>query len=240
MTKKKYLTGVVNPVLETGNHWETQEFKKGTHNGEDLINRTNITKASPCYIIAIECGRVTYTGYTSTRGYYVELQHDNGKFSRYLHLKENSIKVKKNDLVKKGDILGYMGESGVSEGIHLHLAIFSKINGVEKYEDPYDYLVGKKNFNNTWDLGIYRTIKSKYIRETPKVATNNYVLVKECNATTKPKLTSSKPNDKARFKIGVQVNITAFTSDSKGNLWGKMKNTWICVRDSSGNQVVKI
>lgn len=240
MAKKKYMANVINPVLETGNHWESQEFKKGKHNGEDIINRTDKTTASPCWIIAIASGRVTYSGYNSTRGYYIEILHDNGKYSRYLHLMKDTLRFKKNDLVKKGDIVGYMGNSGASEGTHLHLAIFSKVAGVEVYEDPYLYLIGEKNFENTWELGTYKTLKSKYIRETPKVATNNYVKVKECNATIKPKLTSSKPNDKARLKVGVIVTITATASDNKGNLWGKMKNTWICIRDSSGNQVIKV
>ena len=91
---------------------------------------------------------------------------------------------------------------------------------------------------DNWTKGTYITLFSKYIRTSPKVA-NNYVLVKDCMASVKPKLTSQKPNDKAKFKIGVTVELTAFEYDSKGNLWGKMKNTWICVKDSTGDQVVK-
>lgn len=240
MSKKCYMDNVINPVLETGDHWESQEFKKGTHNGEDIINRTKTRKASPCYILSIASGTVTYVGYSSTRGYYVEILHDNGKYSRYLHLLKGSIKVKKNQVINRGTVLGYMGNSGASEGIHLHLAILSKISGVDVYEDPYPYLIGEKNFDNDWKIGKYRTIKSKYIRTSPKVEVNNYVKVKECMPSVKSKLTSSNPNDKARFKVGVEVTITEFKSDTKGNLWGKMKNTYICVRDSSGNQVVKV
>lgn len=240
MAKKRYIPNVVNPVLESGKHWETQEFKAGVHNGEDLISRaTGDKSATPCYIIAIASGTVTNSTYSKTRGYYVEIKHDNGKYSRYLHMKKDSIKVKKNQLIKKGDIIGFMGESGASEGIHLHLAIFSKVNGVDVFEDPFDYLIGNKTFDNEWETGTYITLKEKYIRTTPKVATNNYVKVKECLPSVKSKLTSTKPNDKARFRVGVEVTLNKFVSDNKGNLWGLMKNTYICVRDSSGNQVVK-
>ena len=186
MAKKKYLDNVVNPVLESGNHWETQEFKKATHNGEYLINRTNTTKATPCYVIAIADGRVTYTGYTKSRGYYVELQHNNGMYSRYLHLKEGTIKVKKNNIVVAGTLLGYMGNSGASEGIHLHLAIFSKINGIENYVDPYNYLIDKNAFENKWLDGVYKLLKDKYVRTSPEVA-NNKVKYKNLKKTIQEK-----------------------------------------------------
>ena len=91
-----------------------------------------------------------------------------------------------------------------------------------------------------WVKGIYKTLASKYIRTSPKVATNNYVLVKDCMASVKSKLTSKKPNDKARFKIGVTIELNLFEYDNKGNLWGKMKNTWLCVHDKNGDQVEKI
>lgn len=92
---------------------------------------------------------------------------------------------------------------------------------------------------NVWVEGKYELLKSKYIRKTPEVA-NNYVLVKDCMKSVQVKLTSNKPNDKARFKIGVSVDITGFETDKKGNVWGKMKNTYICVEDSTGKQVKKI
>ncbi len=91
-----------------------------------------------------------------------------------------------------------------------------------------------------WYPGTYITLKSKYIRTSPEVKTDNYVYVKNCMASVKPKLTSKKPNDKAKFKVGVEVELTKFESDKKGNLWGRMKNSYICVNDSSGKQVKKV
>lgn len=140
-------------------------------------------------------------------------------------------------MVRKGQRIGFMGQSGGATGLHLHLAVMPNL---KSYVDPYPYLTGELNFDTEWTAGTYRLLKEKYIRETPKVASNNYVLVKECRADVKPKLTSNKPNDKAKFKIGVEVNITGFATDKKGNLWGKMTNTYICVKDSTGNQVIKI
>ena len=237
MAKRKYIPKVVNPVLESGNHWETDPFELGVHNGEDLINRTPDTKAKPCYIIAIEQGKVYKTGYSSKAGYYVYLRHSNGYYSVYMHLKKNSIIVQKNQLVRKGEKIGFMGETGNATGVHLHLAIRPNL---KTYVDPYPYLIGEKNFDITWTTGKYITLNNKYIRTSPEVKTDNYVKVKECKPSVKPKLTSENPNAKARFKIGVEIEITGFSTDKKGNLWGKMENSWICVCDKTGNQVRKV
>ena len=239
MAKKKYIPNVVNKVIESGNHWETCAFssKDPIHKGEDLINRTPETSAKPDWIVAIENGKVYKIGYGSKSGYYVMIKHANGYYSAYKHLKKNTIVVSKNQLVIKGQRVGYMGESGNADGIHLHLAIMPNL---KSYTDPYPYLIGEKDFNNIWVPGKYITLKSKYIRTSPEVKSNNYVKVKECKPSVKPKLTSNKPNNKARFKVGVEVELHEFKNDKKGNKWGKLDTTWICVWDKSGNQVRKV
>lgn len=91
-----------------------------------------------------------------------------------------------------------------------------------------------------WTKGTYRILKEKYIRKTPKVD-NNYVYVYQCASNVKSKLTSNKPKDKAKFRKGVEVNFSGtFKYDSKGNMWALMSNCWICCKDSTGNQVIKV
>jgi hypothetical protein len=43
-----------------------------------------------------------------------------GHFVFYAHLKNGSIRVKEGDLVKKGDVIGLIGNTGRSDGPHLH------------------------------------------------------------------------------------------------------------------------
>lgn len=43
------------------------------------------------------------------------------------HIKPGSLKVKKGDIVKKGQLLATMGESGVSNGIHGHICYFEMV-----------------------------------------------------------------------------------------------------------------
>ena len=52
------------------------------------------------------------------RGEYCVIEHNDGKhkyWTAYLHLLENSLKVKQGDLVKKGDLLGKRGNTGLSD-----------------------------------------------------------------------------------------------------------------------------
>lgn len=231
MAKKCYIANVVYPVLKSGNHWETDPFEKGKHNGEDLISRTPQTKASACSIIAIDDGTVTVVSKTKTRGNYVEIKHQLG-LSRYLHMKDNSIKVKVGEKVKRGTVLGMMGATGVGvTGVHLHLAII--ING--EYVDPYPYLMGFYTLN--FKLGNYILIENKYIRTTPEVKATNKV--KYAKVDDDLKHLFLKDNfGYAKYKLGAEVHVTKITKDKKGNWWGLTKNTYFCMFDKKGYQVM--
>ncbi len=53
-------------------------------------------------------------------GNYVVLDHGNGEFSMFAHLKYRSVYVRKGDSVEQGDVLGLCGNSGNSTEPHLH------------------------------------------------------------------------------------------------------------------------
>ena len=238
MAKKRYIPNVVNPVLASGKHWESQEYKAGVHNGEDLISRGPDDKsASLTDIIAIADGVVYKTGYGIKAGYYVYIKHSNGYYSAYMHLEKGTICVKKGQTIKKGQKLGHEGKSGNADGPHLHLAIEPKLN---KYVDPYDYLVGNKSLDE-WVTGEYITLKQKYIRNTHEVINGkntNKVKYNDLYASVKNKCVKDVQGY-AKYKVGAKVQITEFETDKEGNLWGKTRNTWLCVQDKTGNQVKK-
>ncbi len=70
-------------------------------------------------------------------GNYVKIQHDNGYYTMYGHIKYNTVKVKTGDRVTKGQIIGYMGNTGHSNGAHLH---FEVRNENDVRIDPTSYV----------------------------------------------------------------------------------------------------
>jgi len=52
------------------------------------------------------------------------IDHKDGTFGFYCHLRNNGALVKKGDTVKEGDEIGYSGSTGFSTGPHLHFSVF--------------------------------------------------------------------------------------------------------------------
>ncbi len=94
------------------------------HRGVDIVG----TKVDNIY--AIQSGTVVASGYSSSMGNHVDIDHGNGYTSIYMHLRSRL--VDKGDKVDKGQLIGMMGSTGKSTGKHLHLAI--KKNG--QYMNP--------------------------------------------------------------------------------------------------------
>lgn len=217
----------------------TQEYKKGTHNGIDIV--ANINGKSGCdYLVAHSDGKVTkvVSNYNKTDktgssyGNYVIIQHDGYYYTLYAHMKYGSVKVKVGDNIKKGDVLGYIGNTGHSFGAHLH---FEVRNEKGTKIDPTPYLENDlpTNPKSNWTTGTYKALVAKTIRTSCSLVTTNRVKVKECMASVKKQLTSTKPNDIAMFKVGAKVEITEVIEKDK-RLWGKLKNSYIVIRNQDG------
>ena len=54
---------------------------------------------------------------------YVLVYHNDGTMANYAHFKQNGIVVKLGDNIKKGDLIGYSGNTGFSSAPHLHLDV---------------------------------------------------------------------------------------------------------------------
>ena len=86
------------------------------HGGVDLAGN----EGTPIY--ATRSGYVYRNGYTEYNGYYVGIDHGDGFASAYLHLTHYIVSV--GEYVSQGQVIGYMGSTGVSTGPHLHFTIY--------------------------------------------------------------------------------------------------------------------
>ncbi len=98
------------------------------HQGVDLAG----PEGTPIY--ASRTGVVTTATYGKAAGNYVSINHGDGYSSIYMHM--TRYVVKKGDAVSAGQLIGYMGSTGVSTGSHLHFGI--SYNG--KYVNPALYV----------------------------------------------------------------------------------------------------
>lgn len=98
------------------------------HQGVDLAGPAG----TPIY--ASRGGTVTRATYGSSSGYYVSINHHDGFSSIYMHL--TNYVVSAGQQVAQGQVIGYMGNTGISSGSHLHFGI--SYNGV--YVNPCAYV----------------------------------------------------------------------------------------------------
>ncbi len=82
------------------------------HSGVDLAAGPN----EP--VLAAGAGMVVRAGWTAGYGYEVEIQHSDGRMTRYSHLA--STLVLEGTPVQPGDALGLAGRTGTATGVHLH------------------------------------------------------------------------------------------------------------------------
>jgi murein DD-endopeptidase MepM/ murein hydrolase activator NlpD len=85
-------------------------------------------------IVAPADGVVTFTDLMGGYGKAIVINHGNGISTRYGHLSGYAVAVGQS--VHRGDIIGYVGESGRSTGPHLHYEV--RINDTPV--NPYKYL----------------------------------------------------------------------------------------------------
>ena len=77
-------------------------------------------------IMAAGDGRISFAGRNGTFGRFIEIKHLNNFKTRYAHLYKFAKGIKKGRIVKQGDVIGYVGNSGRSTGPHLHYEVQHK------------------------------------------------------------------------------------------------------------------
>jgi len=91
------------------------------HTGVDWANKVGTP------ILAAGDGLVAQAGWHSGYGRHTEIQHTNGYVTTYSHQSAFARGIKPGVRVRQGQVIGYLGSSGLSTGPHLHYEVL--ING---------------------------------------------------------------------------------------------------------------
>jgi len=78
-------------------------------------------------VVSIGDGRVTSTSYDSSNGNMVKIQHNSVYSTAYIHLSRFASGIKAGTIVKQGDVIGYVGSTGLATGPHLDFRFY--VNG---------------------------------------------------------------------------------------------------------------
>lgn len=88
------------------------------HLGVDFGGRTGTP------VMAAADGRVNYAGRLGGYGNVIKIRHRDGFMTLYAHLHKFRRGIKRGKYVKKGQVIGYIGSTGMSTGPHLHFGLY--------------------------------------------------------------------------------------------------------------------
>ena len=140
-----------------------------SHNGTDYKAK----KGTP--VVAAGNGKVMKSTYNKHNGNYVFLQHGNGILTKYLHFSKRA--VKKGQRVKQGQIIGYVGSTGLSQAPHLHYEFL--LNGVPRnprtVKLPDAQPIAKKFRQEFFEVASTRTQELSSFKRTFLTADNTFI-----------------------------------------------------------------
>lgn len=145
--------------------------RRSNHNGVDLIMKN--TESRGTEILAPESGKILAARKsnhpTGGYGYYVKMQGRSGVVHLMAHMIKGSLRVRKGDVVETGDVLGLMGTTGNSTGVHLHWEV--RVKG--KFTNPMKWFEKNgepdlpKDFN-AWTKKLNDKSVKAYIKNAPR------------------------------------------------------------------------
>lgn len=181
--------------------WKDGQFYDYYHGGVDLVGANYAWSPPNClaWIVAHSNGivvdvRTDCQGFEqNSYGNYVLLRHNNGYCTMYAHLAYGFVEVSMGQTVKKGQVLGYMDNTGTSYGGHLHWEVRTPSG---ECIDPEPYLnaelpgiIPPLKVNGSWNKGTTKRLQYIFGAKTKKGLVTNQILAFKpkcpaCNAVT--------------------------------------------------------
>lgn len=124
------------------------------HNGVDFAMPTGTP------LVAAGDGEIIVARYSPTAGNYVAIKHGTRYTTRYLHM--HKLNVRPGQIVKRGDLIGYSGNTGRSTGPHLHYEFLVDNKAVDPMKMTLPRPEGLKGAELKEFLTYVDTVKAKF------------------------------------------------------------------------------
>ncbi|MEO1281904.1 MAG: M23 family metallopeptidase, partial [Pseudomonadota bacterium] len=134
--------------------------RRKMHNGVDWAARSGTP------ILAAGKGTITFAGRKGANGNYVRIRHANGYQTSYSHMRRFARGVKAGVRVRQGQVIGYVGSTGLSSGPHLHFEVLVNKRPV----NPMKIKVGNERQLDGKDLRAFQRERARLdqlMRRTP-------------------------------------------------------------------------
>ena len=97
-------------------------------------------------------GTVVSASYTKNNGNFVKVRHNGIYTTQYLHMSKIKPGIKKGVFVKQGDIIGYVGSTGLATGPHVCYRFWKNGRQVDPYKQklPPGEPIKEKNIEHFW------------------------------------------------------------------------------------------
>ncbi len=126
-------------------------YRVKPHKGTDFAARNGTP------IMATANGTVTESTQKGGNGKYVKIRHNNTYETQYLHMKRRN--VKKGQFVKQGDIIGWVGKTGSTEGRHVCYRFWKNGRQVDPFKQKLPAAKPLKKSIKTTYLAFIKTLK---------------------------------------------------------------------------------
>ena len=156
--------------------YEPGKWTGNFHYGIDLTRKSG-TPIGSNYAGYVVAGG---SGWNGGRGNYIAIQDSKGFKHSYFHLLKPPT-LKKGDYVNAGQVIGYMGSTGISTGTHLHY----QINKGSKTYDPAPYLTS--NLVKATATGVVVPTSTTGVKSTAKTQEKENLLGSLITEDTKQK-----------------------------------------------------
>ena len=169
-----FLDEIKFPVDNIKSHFY-DDWKERRGGGSRLHEGLDLRAPKGAKIVAVAEGIINTVAFSESSGYYIAIDHMNGWLSLYVHLNDDVIgddnaggsaaafakEYKRGDRVQRGEVIGFVGNSGNAEGTVPHLHFELKYLG--NSQDVYEYILKAWNSyeksklfpKNTMSLLIY-------------------------------------------------------------------------------------